>query len=233
MEKEQFQKIMDALAGRLRLCELHLNKIKNTDDISKLTIAEAVELKSFCTAEEEIMTKICMVDLYHIIGMGKLTPPQMMKFTYAIQDYQQYRPTVKAIVKHLDSIFDLPKIPVETQYKLQGLGDLTLYSDRLGTGEVDDASIEDYNQLKVDTKLPYKVEGSTIRVDITQLDYFASLAASIFKSNISAENLRKKIATRGEYLGITWTDCTAYEAIGFFKSADTYAKLSSYCKKRI
>ena len=233
MKKEQFQKIMSALDNRVALCKNKVGPIRDTESLKLLTIENAVDLKSFCVAEEEVMTRIAMVDLYHIIGMGKLTPPQMMKFTYTIQDYLQYRPTIKAIAKHLDSIFDLPKIPVETQYKLQGLGDLTLYSDRTGAGEVDDASIEDYNQLKVDTKLPYRVEGSTIRVDITQLDYFASLAATIFKSNISAENLRKKISTRGEYLGITWTDCTAYEAVGFFKSADTYAKLSSYCKKRI
>ena len=232
MEKEQFQKIMSALDNRVALCKNKVGPIRDTETLRLLTIGNAVDLKSFCVAEEEVMTKIVMVDLYHIIGMGKLTPPQMMKFTYTIQDYLQYRPTIKAIAKHLDSIFDLPKIPVETQYKLQGLCDLTLYSG-VGEGEVDEASIEDYNQLKVDTKLPYKVEGSTIRVDITQLDYFASLAATIFKSNISAENLRKKIATRGEYLGITWTDCTAYEAVGFFKSPDTHAKLSSYCKKRI
>ena len=74
---------------------------------------------------EEIMTKVAMVDLYHIIGMAELTPPQMMKFTYAIQKYLQYRPTIKAIAKHLDSIFELPKIPVETQYKLMGLDTLT------------------------------------------------------------------------------------------------------------
>ena len=233
MEKEQFQKIMSALDNRVALCKNKVGLVKDTETLRLFTIENAVDLKSFCVAEEEVMTRIAMVDLYHIIGMGKLTPPQMMKFTYTIQDYLQYRPTIKAIAKHLDSIFDLPKIPAETQYKLQGLGDITLYSDCVGNGEVDDASIEDYNQLKVDTKLPYKVEGSTIRVDLTQLDYFVSLAATIFKSNISAENLRKKIAVRGEYLGITWADCVENEAIGFFKSSDTYAKLSSYCKKRI
>ena len=232
MEKEQFQKIMSALDNRVALCKNKVGPIRDTESLKLLTIENAVDLKSFCVAEEEVMTRIAMVDLYHIIGMGKLTPPQMMKFTYTIQDYLQYRPTIKAIAKHLDSIFDLPKIPVETQYKLQGLGDLILYSG-VGEGEVDEASIEDYNQLKVDTTLPYKVEGRTIKVDLKQFDYFVSLAANIFKSNISAENFRKKIATRGEYLGITWTDCVADEAVGFFKSPDTYAKLSSYYKKRI
>lgn len=117
MEKIEFQKIMDALADRIRLCELHLGDIKTTDDLSKLSIARAIDLRSFCAAEEEVMTKIVMVDLYHIIGMGKLLPPQMMKFTYAIQKYLQYRPTIKAIAKHLDSIFELPKIPVHPPHQ--------------------------------------------------------------------------------------------------------------------
>ncbi len=232
MEKIEFQKIMDALNNRLGVCEALLDGIHTADDLSRLTLARAVDLKSFCLAEEALMTKICMVDLYHIIGMGKLTPPQMMKFTYAIREYLQYRPTIKAIAKHLDSILELPKIPVETQYKLQGLGDLTLYSHYEG-GEVDEASIEDYDQVKVkDNKLPFKVEGNSIRVDMTQFDYFVTLMSNLAKSNLSADNFRKKLATRGEYLGIQWTDCNAYEATGLFKSADMYTRLSGYYNKR-
>ena len=232
MEKVQFQKIMDALQYRLTLCERHLGEIHTTDDISKLTIVAAADLKSFCIAEEEIMTNIVMVDLYHIIGMGKLTPPQMMKFTYGIQEYLQYRPTVKAIAKHLDSIFDLPKIPVETKYKLHGLGDITLYSD-FGEGVFDEASVKDYNQLKVNSNIPFHIEGNQIKVDMTQLDYFITLMTSIFKSNLSVDNFRRKLISHSEYIGIQWTDANAYEAIGLFKSADTYTKLSGYYNKRI
>lgn len=232
MEKIEFQKIIEALQTRLSLCEKHLSEIHTTDDLSKISIGSAVALKSFCVAEEEVMTKICMVDLYHVIGMGKLTPPQMMKFIYTVQEYLQYRPTVKAIAKHLDSIFALPKIPVETKYKLQGLGDLTLYSDQQ-EGVADEASVDDYTQLKTkDTKLPFKVEGNQIKVDMTQLEYFITLMSTIFKSNISIDNFRRKLDTHGEYLGIQWTDSTAYEAIGLFKSADTYTRLSGYYNKQ-
>lgn len=233
MEKVQFQKIMDALDNRLRACSMQLDEIHTTDDLSRLTLTRAADLKSFCVAEEEIMTKICMVDLYHVIGMGKLTPPQMMKFTYTIQEYLQYRPTVKAIAKHLDSIFALPKIPVETQYKLQGLGDLTLYSD-FGEGVPDEASVKDYEQVKTkDSRLPFYIEGNQIKVDMAQLDYFITLMTSIFKSNLSVDNFRRKLISHSEYIGIQWTDANAYEAIGLFKSADTYTKLSGYYNKRI
>jgi hypothetical protein len=235
MEKIEFQKIMDALAKRTELCELHLEDIHTTNDLSNLTIARAADLKNFCIAEEEVMTKIVMVDLYHIIGMGELTPPQMMKFTYAIQKYLQYRPTIKAIAKHLDSIFELPKIPVATQYKLMGLGDVTLTA---GVGEivVDAAVVEDYKPSKGRTLgqslLPFRIEGSQIRVDMTQFDFFVTLMTNLFKSPLSVDNFRKKITTNGEYLGVAWTVYDGYEAIGQIKSAESFAKLSGYYNNR-
>lgn len=232
MEKEQFQKIMEALSNRLRACTLQLGDIHTTDDLSRLTLAGAADLKSFCVAEEEVMTRICMVDLYHIIGMGKLTPPQMMKFTYTIQEYLQYRPTIKVIAKHLDSIFDLPKIPVETQYKLQGLGDITLRTD-YGDCEVETASVDDYLKLKMKDKLPFHIEGHQIKVDMAQFDYFVVLMSNIAKTNVSIDNFKKKLEAHSEYFGIEWTEHNAYEAIGTFKSADMFTRISGYYNKRI
>lgn len=231
MRKEEFQKIMDALGDRLLLCEQQLGDIHTTDDLSRLSLARAADLKSFCAAEEELMTKIVMVDLYHIIGMGHLLPPQMMKFTYAIQEYLQYRPTIKAIAKHLDSIFDLPKIPVETQYKLMGLGDLTLCSG-VGDPVVDDASVADYDQTKRNALLPFDLMGRHIIVDLKQFDYFLSLMTTLFKSNLSADNLRNKMITGKEYLGIEWTSYTDEQAHGLIKSAESLAKISGYYNKR-
>ena len=225
MDKIEFQKISDALADRIKVCELQLGEIHTTTDLSKLSILRARDLKSFCAAEEEIMTKIVMVDLYHIIGMAELTPPQMMKFTYAIQEYLQYRPTIKAIAKSLDSIFDLPKIPVETQYKLLGLCDLTLYA---AAEEVDTASVDDYNQLKSAPLLPFKVEGRRIKVDMTQFDFFVTLMTNLTKSPLSADNCAKAIAGHKEYLGIEWISCDGSEALGCFKSDDMCKKLSGY-----
>ena len=204
---------------------MQLGSIHTTEDVSRLTLASAADLKSFCTAEEELMTKIVMVDLYHIIGMGKLTPPQMMKFTYAIQEYLQYRPTIKAIAKHLDSIFELPKIPAATQYKLMGLVDLTLCAE---AEEVDDASVADYEQTKRNTLLPFKVEGRRIKVDLTQFDFFVTLMTNLTKSPLSADNFAKAIAAHKEYLGIEWISNTGHEAIGCFKSDDMHKKLSGY-----
>ena len=228
MDKLEFQKMMEALEGRLELCKQNVGSIKDTDSIRQLTIQSAVDLKSFCVAEEEVMTRIVMVDLYHIIGMAELTPPQMMKFTYTIQKYLKYRPTVKAIAKSLDSIFELPVIPVETRYKLQGLGDIALFAD--GRLE-DDASINDYNRLRsknTRTNLPFRIEGRRIILDMKQFDFFVTLMTNLTKSPLSPENFKSKLRTRKEYLGIEWTFCDDREATGCFKSEDMFVKLSGY-----
>lgn len=228
MDKLEFQKIMETLEGRIELCKQNVGNIKDTESIRQLTILRATDLKSFCVAEEEVMTRIVMVDLYHIIGMGELTPPQMMKFTYAIRDYLQYRPTIKAIAKSLDSIFELPIIPVETRYKLQGLGDMALYAD----GRVEDeASINDYNKLRsknTRSNLPFRIEGRSITVDMTQFDFFVTLMTNLTKSPLSIDNFKNKLRAHKEYLGIEWTEYNLKEAKGHFKSEDIFIKFSGY-----
>jgi hypothetical protein len=227
MDKEQFSTMMSALEARKNLCKTHLGEINTTDDLSKITLAKAADLKSFCIAEEAIMTNIVMVDLYHVIGMGNLTPPQMMQFTYSIQEYLEYRPIVKAIVKHLDSIMSLPKIPVKTQYKLQGLGDIVLTK---GEGPVvDESSVDACISIK---DLPFRLDGRIIRVDLSQFEYFVTLWATINKSKLSLDTFRQKVNGLKEYAGIQWTEVTATEAIGNIKANDIYNRAVSYCSKR-
>ena len=146
MIKSDFKLIMDSINERIDGCSTHLDRIHTTADIKKITIEEAIELKQFCVNEEPIMTKIAMVDIYHIIGMGNLTPVQMSTFMYRIKDYLQYRPRIKAIVRNLDSIFSLPTLPVATRFKLLGLCNLTLTTDIAGEVE-DDACIEDQRKI--------------------------------------------------------------------------------------
>lgn len=217
MEKTKFQKLMDALAERTELCEQHLGDMHTTADLSKISIATAADLKNFCVAEEVVMTKIAMVDLYHIIGMGELTPPQMMKFTYAMQEYLHYRPAIKAIAKYLNSIFELPKIPVATQYRLVGFEGITLTA---GEGEpvVDAASVDDYaaakNSVQGQATLPFRIEENQIIVDMTRFETFAMIVKSIYKVPISVDNFRQKVATKGDYLGINWNAYDGSEARG-------------------
>lgn len=242
MDKELFAEILGSLEQRRDLCQKFLGGIYTTTDLSQISLARAAELKRFCVEEETIMTKICMVDLYHIIGMGRLSPTQMMKFTYLMQDYLSYRPAVKVFAQKLDRIEDLPKLPVKTKFRLLGLGNATL---TYGEGDVvDEASVDDYTKLKAQptvaelpAELPFTISGSKIQVDMNKLDLFTQLMEGVFNTPLSVDNLRNKINNRGEYLGIAWIGMT-YEAvtgiwaIGNMSSNNTRQKIIGYFSKR-
>ena len=207
MKKELFEEIIGSLEARRKLCFEHLGAVHTTDDLKELSLAKAAELKRFCIEESDIMTKICMVDLYHVIGMGNLTPPQMMKFTYTMQDYLSYRPAVKVLAQKLDSIESIPKLPVKTRFKLLELGNATL---TYGEGDfVDEGSVDDYSSLKKELPdppedLPFTISGNTIEVDPQKAEYFIKLMEELFKVNLSTETFIKKANSKSEYFGIQW-----------------------------
>lgn len=241
MKKELFEEIIGSLEARRKLCFEHLGAVHTTDDLKELSLAKAAELKRFCVEEVEVMTKICMVDLYHIIGMGNLSPTQMMEFTYKMKDYLSYRPRMKVLAQHLNTIEGLPTLPITTKFKLLGLGDATL---TYGEGEeVDDGSVEDYTSLKVaktipdpPADLPFTITGNTIELELDKLDYFVELMEALFNVSLSVDNLRKKINGKGEYLGIQWNGIAwvpngSCFTTGKITSANTRLKLFNYYNK--
>ena len=241
MKKELFEEIIGSLEARRKLCFEHLGAVHTTDDLKELSLAKAAELKRFCVEEVEVMTKICMVDLYHVIGMGNLSPTQMMEFTYKMKNYLSYRPRMKVLAQHLNTIEGLPTLPITTKFKLLGLGDATL---TYGEGEeVDDGSVEDYTSLKVaktipdpPADLPFTITGNTIELELDKLDYFVELMEALFNVSLSVDNLRKKINGKGEYLGIQWNGIAwvpngSCFTTGKITSANTRLKLFNYYNK--
>lgn len=241
MKKEVYEEIIGSLEARRKLCFEHLGAVHTTDDLKELSLAKAAELKRFCVEEVEVMTKICMVDLYHIIGMGNLSPTQMMEFTYKMKDYLSYRPRIKVLAQHLSTIEDLPTLPVTTKFKLLGLGDVTL---TYGEGEeVDEASVEDYTATKKSVNipeppedLPFTLSGNNIEVDLDRLDYFIELMKALFNVELSVDTLRKRINSKGEYfgiqwIGIVWEPCGKNCAAGKITSANARLKIFNYYNK--
>ena len=171
MKKEEFDLVISALQERLDNCEKYLGEIKTTEDLKNITIKQALELKDFCVAEVEKMTKIAMVDLYHIIGMGDLSVPQMMKFIFLMKAYLAYRPNIKSISKGFDSMTNLPKIPVKTKFKLLALCDLTLTVGEDEEAFEDNATVDDYTVLKqlkqVNAKNDEEVSEKTDKEQVT------------------------------------------------------------------
>ena len=229
MKKEEFDLVIGALQERLDNCEKYLGEIKTTEDLKNITIGQALELKDFCVAEVEKMTKIAMVDLYHIIGMGDLSVPQMMKFVFMMKAYLAYRPNIKSISKGFDSITELPKIPVKTKFKLLALCDLTLTVGKDEDTFEDNATVDDYTVLKqmnakkdeeVSEKADEEVSEKTDKEQITvQSDYFSIVDQTVmvdmgrlgefykFLSNLAATpcdftKLIKKILDHKSYFGI-------------------------------
>ena len=236
MNKTDFNLIMNSLEARTAECSKHLDNIRTTDDIKQLTIQQAIDLKQFCSEEEAVMTKIAMVDLYHIIGMGDLTPIQMSQFIFRIKDYLQYRPNIKSIATHLDSISDLPKIPAATRYRLLGLCELTLRSDFEVDDEIEDISmVADYDNLKVipaanaadPSDDSFTLNGNVINLNMNKINQFVTAYKKVFKTNISANNLKQKIKGNHSYGGIKWVSSNANEAYGVVNT-EFLPKLAAY-----
>ena len=231
MKKEEFDLVISALQERLDNCEKYLGEIKTTEDLKNITIGQALELKDFCVAEVEKMTKIAMVDLYHIIGMGDLSVPQMMKFIFLMKAYLAYRPNIKSISKGFDSMTNLPKIPVKTKFKLLALCDLTLTVGEDEEAFEDNATVDEYTELKkVNVKADkeasektdeevsektdkepvtvqsdcFSIVDQTVMVDMGRLGEFHKFLRSISTTPCDLNKLIKKIITYKPYFGIAW-----------------------------
>ena len=223
MKKEEFDLVVSSLQERLDNCEKYLGEIKTTEDLKNITIGQALELRDFCVAEVEKMTKIVMVDLYHIIGMGDLSVPQMMKFVFLMKAYLAYRPNIKCISKGFDSITELPKIPVKTKFKLLALCDLTLTAGEGEEAFEDNATIDDYTGLKkVNVKADeevsekadeeqvvvqsdcFSIMGQTVMVDMGRLGEFYKVLSSLATTTCDFTKLIRRILDHKPYFGIEW-----------------------------
>ena len=231
MKKEEFDLVVSSLQERLDNCEKYLGEIKTTEDLKNITIGQALELRDFCVAEVEKMTKIAMVDLYHIIGMGDLSVPQMMKFVFMMKAYLAYRPNIKSISKGFDSITELPKIPVKTKFKLLALCDLTLTVGEDEEAFEDNATIDDYTVLKqvnakndeeVSVKADeevgektneeqvvvqsdcFSIVDQTVMVDMGRLGEFHKVLSSLATTPCDFTKLIRRILDHKSYFGIEW-----------------------------
>ena len=231
MKKEEFDLVISALQERLDNCEKYLGEIKTTEDLKNITIGQALELRDFCVAEVEKMTKIAMVDLYHIIGMGDLSVPQMMKFIFLMKAYLAYRPNIKSISKGFDSITELPKIPVKTKFKLLALCDLTLTAGEGEEAFEDNATIDEYTELKkasvkADEEVSEKTDeevgektdkeqvvvqsdcfsivDQTVMVDMGRLGEFHKVLSNLATTPCDFTKLIRRILDHKSYFGIEW-----------------------------
>ena len=215
MNKVEFSKIMAALEDHKSSCQKYLKDIHTTEDLKALTLKQAAALQSFCRSEQAFMDKVCNSDIYHIIGLGNLTPPQMVQFTFALREWLTYRPVLKALAMNFERISKLPAIPLAGTYKLS-LGDVTV-------------GYREYTSWTGDcTNPPFSISDDHIFVNTQRLNEFVAIMQGILSYGLSEATCRSKIAGGHEYIGIQWTAGEGDHAIGTFKSEDIKKRITQY-----
>ena len=216
MNKEIFTKIQSRLEARISKCEFVLWGIETTEDLRKLTIERVQHLQRFCKEEESVMNKFVQSDLYHLIGMGNLTAPQMMKLTYLTKDWLKYRSTIKTIAMNLDKISQLPGLPAHSSYRLRLWDDIVLSSDVSAPAE----------------GLPYAIAGNMIQVLPSRLPEFLEFWSTKAKVQFFVENFEAKIKAGAEYGGIKWTVDHLGNYVGVIKQPNVQ-QLFEGCAQKI
>lgn len=126
MNKENFDKIVKDLETRISMCEKKLDKIASKETLLNISLKEFIELRNYCQEEQGRMDKVNN-DLYHLIGMGGLTPIQLQKFCGLVKKYLVYRSDIKYLAC-LSTIDLNVNFPQASDYKTY-LGQIKLTSE--------------------------------------------------------------------------------------------------------
>ena len=237
MDKSNYEILIRALDERIRTCSDNFDKIKTTEDISNLSISEAIRLRALARDEIDKMTTIAMVDLYHIIGMGNLTAVQLSEFIKKIKIYISYRPVIKSFANSLSSLDNLPQIERNTMYRLQELGGIYLVNSDRGETKEEFASVHDYkakglaDAIKC-AELNFNLSDSTIILPASQLENFCKYSGLIgCGGQPTVTKLKSQIEKCKQYCGIAWRGIdNDGNAVGEVKISSTLTKMKEYIK---
>lgn len=169
MNKIDYELIINSLQKHVNDCHIHLDSITSTDSLLKMTGEELIKLMEFAKIEVFSMTKILMVDLYHIIGMTNMSPIQTSKFIKLVKEYCKFRSDLKAIASNLRDLNNLPKLPTASKFRLTELCDLVLISEvRTGSEAVetiDESNLSEYHKACEQEKNTVGSESNTAPID--------------------------------------------------------------------
>lgn len=126
MNKDSFDKIVKDLETRISMCEKKLDTIASKETLLNISLKEFIELRNYCQEEQGRMDKVNN-DLYHLIGMGGLTPIQLQKFCGLVKKYLVYRSDIKYLAC-LSTIDLNVNFPQASDYKTY-LGQIRLTSE--------------------------------------------------------------------------------------------------------
>lgn len=248
MEKEVFEKLMSMLLKRVKACETYLTGLDSMAALKKKSFEEYREIIEFCESEYPISTQICMVDLYHIVGMGELSPIQLSKFLKPFKYYVSFRPIIKDLATRGRDIFDLPDISKVRSYHLSDafsnirLGEISkiVEEEISGTDELD-WSCSSPKLQETKSKLTFKnfVFDYGINRLLIPIDKFTEALEELRQINAvtglstadtaaAATKIKTKIAeeTTIKFFGITWAYCDEIKTIyGKLTDSNAISKL--------
>ena len=115
MEKEKFEKIIRDLEVRAVICERRLERLTSKEDLLALPLKDFIDLKNFCQEEQGRMDKVNN-DLYHLVGMGGLTPIQLQKFCGLVKRYLAFRSDIKYLASLVVSDINI-NFPAVSSYR--------------------------------------------------------------------------------------------------------------------
>lgn len=128
MEVKEFNTIIKTIESLTEQCEKTIGHIKSKDDLDNMSLKQLRETVAQCRCIYGQMDKINTTELYHIIGMGKLSGAQRNKFWSKMETFLSYRPDLHNICNL--NIPETPGIPAQSSYKLKVLGNITLTNSK-------------------------------------------------------------------------------------------------------
>ncbi len=243
MNKKDFDTIIYVLDKHIEDCKTHLDNILTTSDLENITIKQLLELREFCRKESNEMTEICMVDFYHVIGMGDLTVIQQNTFIKKMKEYMSYRSDIKCIstMKELDS---LPKLPSASSFTLKRLGSILLTSKIRGRGEAaqvfnEECEVADYHIAKAESKLEgleyntIKLVNNVVTFKLEDLALVAKLIQS--GTGCKTDTIMMSARTGKHYCEVSWafTDTDKTEMKGTILSVSRVDSFRDKLKNEI
>lgn len=234
MEKKLFDIILKSLNDRISVCKTNFSNLNTKKDIENLSISEARRIRDLSTYELEKMTKVAMVEMYHIIGMGNLTMTQLAVFVKKIKEYLSFRPILKTVSSNLCSLDNVPDVPTGTTYHLSVLGDFWLTSGD-GKSPIEDcSSVDEYNTKTLEKlkniDVSFEIEGKTIKINKKDVEKFCKNSSVLGCGGVAKpETILKKAINKGKYLGISWEDRDSF-VVGSIDSPKVLEKMQLFKK---
>ena len=115
MEKEKFNQIIRNYTKVVEECEEFINLFNGNFDLRELKVKDLEVLIEKARALQGKTNSILQSELYHLIGMGNLTPTQLAQLCAIVKKISSSRSYFKPVACYV--LNKLPEVPDKSNYK--------------------------------------------------------------------------------------------------------------------